>query len=35
MGLVMARNDLFKLPQDEGKYRVKNLSLGTIIKVDK
>lgn len=35
MGLVMARNSLFKLPQDEGTYRVKNLSLGTIIKVDK
>ena len=26
IGIVMARNNLFKLPEDEGKYHVKNLS---------
>jgi hypothetical protein len=35
MGIIMARNSIFKLQDYEGKYHVKNLELGTIIKVDK
>lgn len=35
MGLIMARNNLFKLEDYEGKYHVKNLNVGTIIKTDK
>lgn len=35
MGILMARNSLFKLQDYEGKYHVKNLKLGTIIKKDK
>ncbi|PJA31279.1 MAG: hypothetical protein CO187_10235 [Zetaproteobacteria bacterium CG_4_9_14_3_um_filter_53_7] len=35
MGLVMARNSLFQMQNIEGKYRVKNLKAGTIIKTDK
>ncbi len=35
MGLVMARNSIFKLQDYEGKYHVKTLELGTIIKADK
>lgn len=35
MGLIMARNSVFKLQAHEGKYHVKHLSLGTIIKTDK
>lgn len=35
IGIIMARNSIFK-PQDyEGKYHVKNLTLGTIIKTDR
>ncbi len=32
MGIVMARNDLFKIDDYQGKYQVKNLSVGTILK---
>jgi hypothetical protein len=35
MGIIMARNSIFKLQDYEGKYHVKHLSLGTIIKTDK
>jgi Protein of unknown function (DUF2846) len=35
MGFVMARNNIFKLEDYHGKYHVKNLSLGTIIKAEK
>jgi len=35
MGILIARNSLFKLQDYEGKYHVKHLTLGTIIKVDK
>ena len=35
MGIIMARNNLFKIEDYEGKYHVKSLSLGTIIKSDK
>ena len=35
MGIVMARNSLFKLQDYEGKYHVKNSTLGTIIKTEK
>jgi uncharacterized protein DUF2846 len=35
MGIIMARNSLFKLEDYQGKYHVKRLSLGTIIKTDK
>lgn len=35
LGILMARNSLFKLQEYEGKYHVKNLELGTIIKKDK
>lgn len=35
MGIIMARNNIFKLDEHEGKYHVKTLSLGTIIKSDK
>ena len=35
MGLVMARNTLFKISDVEGKYHVKTLKLGTIHKIDK
>lgn len=35
MGIIMARNSLFKLQDYEGKYHVKTLSLGTIIRSDK
>lgn len=35
MGIVMARNSVFQLPDYEGKYQVKHLNLGTIIKTDK
>ncbi|KKE85584.1 DUF2846 domain-containing protein [Pseudoalteromonas luteoviolacea] len=34
MGVLMARNSLFKLQDYEGKYHVKTLSLGTIIKTE-
>jgi hypothetical protein len=32
MGLIMARNEIFKLQEYEGKYHVKTLALGTILK---
>lgn len=32
MGFVMARNELLRIPDYEGKYQVKNTDLGTIIK---
>jgi hypothetical protein len=35
MGIIMARNTIFKLQDYEGKYHVKNLELGTIIKADR
>jgi hypothetical protein len=35
MGIIMARNSVFKLQDYEGKYHVKNLDVGTIIKTDK
>lgn len=34
-GIIMARNDLSILPATEGQWRVKTLSLGTIIKTQK
>lgn len=34
-GVVMARNNLFKLEDVPGKYHVKTLSLGTILKTSK
>ena len=35
IGIIMARNSVFTLQDYEGKYYVKDLELGTIIKVDK
>jgi hypothetical protein len=35
MGIIMARNTTFKLDDYEGKYHVKTLAIGTIIKSDK
>lgn len=35
MGIIMARNSIFKLQDYEGKYHVKTISMGTIIKSDK
>ena len=35
MGLIMARNTIFKLEDYQGKYHVKKLSLGTILKAEK
>ncbi|AKJ26775.1 DUF2846 domain-containing protein [Caldimonas brevitalea] len=35
MGVMMARNNLFTLPEFEGKYHVKTLKVGTIHKTDK
>jgi Protein of unknown function (DUF2846) len=35
MGFIMARNSIFKLEDYQGKYHVKTLSLGTIIKNEK
>jgi hypothetical protein len=35
MGLLMARNDIFKLQAYEGKYHVKTLTMGTILKTEK
>ena len=35
MGIIMARDTMFKLDDHEGKYHVKTLTLGTIIKSDK
>jgi hypothetical protein len=35
MGIIMARNNIFKLEEYEGKYHVKTLTVGTIVKTDK
>ena len=35
MGIIMARNNLFKLEEIPGKYHVKTLTVGTVIKTDK
>jgi hypothetical protein len=35
IGIIMARNSLFKLQDYEGKYHVKTTSLGTVIKTEK
>lgn len=35
MGLIMAQNSIFKLQDYEGKYHVKHLEMGTILKSDK
>ncbi len=35
MGIIMARNDLSSLQDYEGKYHVKTLTLGTILKSEK
>lgn len=35
MGIVMARNNLFKIEDFQGKYHVKTLSVGTVKKTDK
>ncbi|MDX8403751.1 MAG: DUF2846 domain-containing protein [Mariprofundaceae bacterium] len=35
MGLIMARNNIIQIQSYEGKYHVKHLSLGTVIKADK
>jgi hypothetical protein len=35
MGFLMARNSIYKLEDYQGKYDVKTLSVGTIIKSDK
>jgi Protein of unknown function (DUF2846) len=35
MGIIMARNTLVKLEETPGKYHVKTLTLGTILKTDK
>lgn len=35
MGFLMARNSIFKLEEIPGKYHVKTLKLGTVIKTDK
>lgn len=34
MGIIMARNSIFKLQDFEGKYHIKKLTLGTVIKND-
>ena len=33
MGIIMARNNIFKLEGYEGKYHVKTLAVGTVIKL--
>lgn len=35
MGIIMARNSLLKLEEVPGKYHVKKLTLGTIVKTEK
>ncbi|WP_414728833.1 DUF2846 domain-containing protein [Zhongshania aliphaticivorans] len=35
MGVLMARNSVFQIPDYQGKYQVKHLKLGTIIKTEK
>ena len=34
-GVIMARNNLFKLEEYEGKYHVKTLTVGTILKAER
>lgn len=35
IGVIMARNNLFKIDELQGKYNVKTLTLGTILKSEK
>ena len=35
MGIIMARNSIFKLDDYEGKYHVKHLKAGTMIKLNR
>lgn len=35
MGIIMARNTIFKIDEEQGKYHVKTLQLGTILKSEK
>jgi Protein of unknown function (DUF2846) len=35
MGIIMARNNVFKLEDYQGRYHVKNTSIGTVIKTEK
>lgn len=35
MGIIMARNNLFKVEDFQGKYHVKTLQVGTVIKTDR
>ena len=35
IGIIMARNNVFKLEDYQGRYQVKNLTLGTILKTEK
>lgn len=35
MGIIMARNNIFKIEDYQGKYHLKNTSIGTIIKTEK
>jgi hypothetical protein len=35
MGIIMARNNIFKIEDYQGKYHLKNTSIGTIIKAEK
>ncbi|MDJ0805443.1 MAG: DUF2846 domain-containing protein [Gammaproteobacteria bacterium] len=35
MGVFLARNSIYKIQEYEGKYHVKHLELGTILKMDK
>jgi hypothetical protein len=35
MGVIMARNNIFKIDELQGKYNVKTLTLGTILKSEK
>ena len=35
MGVIMARNNIFKLEDYQGKYHVKKLTVGTILKAEK
>ncbi|MRD55182.1 DUF2846 domain-containing protein [Betaproteobacteria bacterium LSUCC0115] len=35
IGLIMARNSIFKIDEIQGKYHVKTLQLGTILRMEK
>jgi len=35
MGFIMARNSIYELPDYEGKYQVKKLSVGTLLSASK